>query len=561
MDALRNCLNLPMLRKSLANLPKNLDDTYARILCSIEEEHKEHALHILQWLVSSTRPLTIEEVAEVIAIDVTTEPMFDAERRFLDKRDILQVCSSLVTTVEVVKESAMGRETYTELRLAHFSVKEYLLSKRVQSGPASWYSITESDSNVYIGEACLAYLLHFDEPEFFSSNGMDEFPLARYASKYWFHHARYATKDTSTINDLTTELLVSGKHAYENMIWLYDPDSQRQESTVAKRSKPAPSPLYYVSHTGLIEVAALLLAKSADVNASGGQCGSALEAAAAWGNEDIVKLLLKEGANVDFLGGFYGCALQAAAAKGFVRIVDFLLTAGAHVNSQGGEYGNSLQAASFEGHHLIVEKLLAYGADVNAERGRYGNALLAAASEGHAKVVKQLLVAEADPNADGGFFGRALHEASGRGHTKVVELLLEYGAEVNGVAGDRDALQAAAFEGQHQIVELLLQGGADINAQGGYYATALQAASSGGSARVIELLLAAGANVNCVGGTFGNALQAGVYKGHKRVVELLLLHGADPKMRGRYGNALQVAIFRGHDQIADMLRASLLLDA
>jgi hypothetical protein len=50
-------------------LPPTLDKTYDRILCAIAAEDAEYAVHMLLWLVFSERPLTVDEVAEVIAIE------------------------------------------------------------------------------------------------------------------------------------------------------------------------------------------------------------------------------------------------------------------------------------------------------------------------------------------------------------------------------------------------------------------------------------------------------------------------------------------------------------
>ncbi|KAH0541723.1 hypothetical protein FGG08_003815 [Glutinoglossum americanum] len=125
LDALVNCLNLPILRKALASLPKTLDDTYARILEQIEEEHSQNALKVLEWLAYSARPLQLKEVAEVITVDIEGNPRVGPERRCPEPLDIL-ICSSLVTLT-----------TNGEVRLAHFSVKEYLASKRIQDGPDS----------------------------------------------------------------------------------------------------------------------------------------------------------------------------------------------------------------------------------------------------------------------------------------------------------------------------------------------------------------------------------------------------------------------------------------
>src|SRR5580704_17268084 len=95
LDVLRNCIKLDKLRKALRSLPKTLDETYDRILSNIEEEYKEEAFRVPQWLVFSARPVTVEEVVEVLATDLDTA--FDPQQRLPVPRDILTICSSLVT--------------------------------------------------------------------------------------------------------------------------------------------------------------------------------------------------------------------------------------------------------------------------------------------------------------------------------------------------------------------------------------------------------------------------------------------------------------------------------
>ena len=59
-----------------------------------------------------------------------------------------------------------------------------------------------------------------------------------------------------------------------------------------------------------------------------------------------MKQLLENGAEVNAKGGEYGSALQAASFRGDKAIVKLLLENGAEVNAKGGEYGNALQAAA-----------------------------------------------------------------------------------------------------------------------------------------------------------------------------------------------------------------------
>lgn len=560
LDGLGNCLNLPMLRKALKSLPKTLDETYARVLCNIDEEHSENALKMLRWLTYSARPLQIEEIAEVVAVDVEDDPRFDSERRFPEPRDILIMCSSLVTMTAEETENphaeTIGEQVRGEhVRLAHFSVKEYLVSERIRAGPAIRYSIRAIDANVSIAEICLAYLLLFDRPTSSKSRILGEFPLARYAARYWTQHARWAGKGASEIHQMTLELFLSKRDAYINWIWLFNPDRPWRKSDIIERPKNVPLPLYHASLAGLVESVILLLETGPDVNAQGGEYGNALQAASREGYDEIVQRLLDAGADANAQGGLYGNALQAASFHGHSQIVQGLLDAGAEVNAQGGKYANALHAASREGHDRIVQQLLDAGADANAQGGFYGNALQAASFYGHDQVVQRLLDVGAEVNMQRGMYGNALQAASRNGHDQVVQQLLNAGADANAYGGEYgNAVTAASRGGFDQVVQQLLEKGADLNAQGGKYGNALQAASVSGHEQVIQRLLNAGADVNAQGGLYGNALQTASGYGHYNVVQRLLDAGADVNAHGgEYNNALQAASVNGHDRIVQRL--------
>jgi hypothetical protein len=325
LDALTKCLNLRKLREAMADLPNTLDGTYDRILCSIDKEYSQDAFRILQWLVYSGRPLRIEEVVDVIAVEINDDPRFDLDRRLPDPRDILTICSSLVaTTVETIKQPS-GTIAGDYVRLAHFSVKEYLVSKRIQDGPAAQFSIQEIPASASIAAICVAYLLQFDKPDSLTDQTVKKFPLARYAARFWTQHAQIAGENQDTMQSLIMELLLSNIHGYINCIRLFDPEipwSEEPDTTMDLTETF--SPLHYTSLTGLIVSVRLLLEAGADVNAQGGR---------------------------------YGNALQAASVRGHDQVVQRLLEAGADVNAQGGEHGNALRAASVGGHDQVVQRL------------------------------------------------------------------------------------------------------------------------------------------------------------------------------------------------------------
>src|ERR1700727_2733560 len=70
LEALRLCFPAN-LRRTLEELPKSLDETYMHILKEINNANREHAYRLLQCLAVASRPLRVEELAEVLAFDLT----------------------------------------------------------------------------------------------------------------------------------------------------------------------------------------------------------------------------------------------------------------------------------------------------------------------------------------------------------------------------------------------------------------------------------------------------------------------------------------------------------
>jgi ankyrin repeat domain-containing protein 50 len=85
-----------------------------------------------------------------------------------------------------------------------------------------------------------------------------------------------------------------------------------------------------------------LLERGADINAKGGGCGSALEAASARCHETVVQLLIDRGVKMG------GMEIMAAARGGHKEIVQFLIDKGAEMN------GNEIGAAAIGRHEKIV---------------------------------------------------------------------------------------------------------------------------------------------------------------------------------------------------------------
>ena len=85
------------------------------------------------------------------------------------------------------------------LKLAHFSIKEYLISEHIQKHSQkqiAQFSLTKELSHSVISQICLAYLLQFSKSQL-DKNIEKSSPLAIYAAKEWIFHVKSGSNDKS----------------------------------------------------------------------------------------------------------------------------------------------------------------------------------------------------------------------------------------------------------------------------------------------------------------------------------------------------------------------------
>jgi hypothetical protein len=208
IDVLENCLDYRSLRSALASLPKTLDETYGRILRAIPSEHKQYATILLQLVTFSEQPIRIEEAIDAIAVETDKQPYFSPKYRMPDPQEISRYCSSLVAVVPV-EEYGFGEDNMAlVLQLAHFSVKEYLTSNRLDDEIA--LDFQECHARAMIARVCLAYLLHFGE-EVAASDIMESFPFTGYAAQSWMTNAVGAQDTDDRTLQLIEQLFFKGR--------------------------------------------------------------------------------------------------------------------------------------------------------------------------------------------------------------------------------------------------------------------------------------------------------------------------------------------------------------
>ena len=230
----------------------------------IGKQNWEYAHRLFQCVAAASRPLRVEELAEFLAFDLDTEstPIFRADWRSEDPAyAVRSTCSSLLAVVDVYGSPV--------IQFAHFSVKEYLTSKRLAEAKhtISRFYVSMTPAHTVVAQACLAVLLHLDED--ITMDDLKNYPLAVYAAKHWVTHAQFEDVSPKIENEMK-RLFEPSNHHVAVCVWIYDPTPDRRRFYRSERpSRSSASPLHYAAFLGLRDVVEFLIVeRTQDVNPS-----------------------------------------------------------------------------------------------------------------------------------------------------------------------------------------------------------------------------------------------------------------------------------------------------
>ena len=533
LEALRPCFP-NNLRRKLEELPQSLDETYQRILKEINNANREQSYQLLQCLAVARRPLRVDELAEVLALDIDARgiPTFNANWRWEDhEAAVLSACSSLVSVV--IDDGSRV------VQFSHFSVKEFLTSDRLASmKDVSQFHIADEPSHLILAQACVGALLSVHDRTF--EDSVKDIPLLLYADQYWGEHA-HVGKVELRIQDPLDYLFDLDKPHFEalfrrgsftNDVQYFsapsDEDSDEdpkgvltpaatfffacqhrlrrlaerlivsnQQQIIGFRAYGWPL-LHWVVSVRLIEAARLLLAHGADIN-------SRINYAT---QSPLELFVVRPGDNAD-------------------EIENSLQISGADVSSEDSSDSNSDDEDS--GH-----------SDSNSDNMDSGfTPLHVAVSERNLGMCRMLLEHEADVHAQADEGITPLYLALLLDRLEIANILLEYTSEVNskGAHGSTPLLFASE-SGSPRFVQLLLDRNADMHVRDDDGDTPLHCAAISGRLKVVQLLLGLNMEVNSrnnEGSTPLHLASAGYKKGNPDIVRLLLDHGADTRARNLMG--------------------------
>jgi len=489
----------------LAELPETLDATYERILQEIPKSNQVHAHRLLQCLTVAVRPLRVEELAEILAVDFDTSegiPKLNEALRWEDQEQaVLSACSSLIAVIK--DEDEDEDEDSRVVQFSHFSVKEFLTSDRLATSKmdaSRYHHIPLEPAHTIMAQACLSVLLRLD-PHIDKASTSD-FPLALYAAQHFGDHAEFE-RVLSHIWDGVDHLLDADKSHFTVWFRIYR-DHRTNEG-------PDVTPLYYVSRRGYRGLVDYLISKRPEDMNVGGYYGTPLHAALERGHADVAQLLLRHCVDVDIRGYQDRTPLHLAAGHGFLGVTRTLVERNADINARD-RSGNTPLHRTMNDWHLQSERTQDCRLDV----------------------VIFLLEHGADPDAKNDEHQTPLHHASVFGSVKGVQLMLEHGANINArTRGGHTPLHRVLFNLDDnydtldmflETIRCLLEHGADIDALDDDHATPLHLASYYGCVKGARLLLEHGANVHLEDKKGRTPFQVALEERQTKITQLLSEH-------------------------------------
>nr|XP_032642453.1 ankyrin-3 isoform X10 [Chelonoidis abingdonii] len=315
------------------------------------------------------------------------------------------------------------------------------------------------------------------------------------------------------------------------------------------------TPLHIAAHYGNINVATLLLNRSAAVDFTARNDITPLHVASKRGNANMVKLLLDRGAKIDAKTRDGLTPLHCGARSGHEQVVKMLLDRGAPILSKTKNGLSPLHMATQGDHLNCVQLLIQHSVPVDDVTNDYLTALHVAAHCGHFKVAKVLLDEKANPNAKALNGFTPLHIACKKNRIKVMELLLKHGASIQAVTeSGLTPIHVAAFMGHVNIVSQLMHHGASPNTTNVRGETALHMAARAGQAEVVRYLVQNGAQVEAKAKDDQTPLHISARLGKADIVQQLLQQGASPNAATTSGyTPLHLAAREGHEDVASVL--------
>ena len=604
-DRLLQSRSNKILRETVQSMPRGLNESYSRtwkVISNLEPDRRDRVINLLRWLAFANRPLSVQELAECLSIEVEGgEVAFDAadvptiDEIYIDD-EIKEPCGSLL-------DFRYGRgnpaPNLRMVHLIHASVRDFLIE--VLPSPSLTLGTVTSESssvahNLWLAALCIKFLNSPDAWSLQRDNNQQSFLI--YATQAWYKHIWAAEGKYEPIVNLVNDFMAPGNRHFAKWASFYEyryRDSAPQLGRVSSTNRN----FYYACLFGLCPTMELLHNTGVvNLNTVSEQSGTPLHAACCHGHTGAFARLLRWGADTTLTWGRLGdtltvaayfdrlqmvrsiledddatkswtsskqLAMMRAAKNGHLTIVKLLIEYGANVETRNSTtalmgykhiaefFTTPLHLTVESGHLHVVEYLISHGASLQAVDRDGLTSLHLAAESNQMEVLKCLLEHGANIHATSEH-GTPLHLAVQRGHVQVATELLDKGARADSLSSQHlTPLHDAATHGQVNLIHLLLESGADIDSQDTLGITPLIYAGMANQIHAVKALILGGADVSAQRDSGWTILSYAVLKGNIDLLKLVLDEGARSQTLYDGWTSLHLAAEKGFVEILKLL--------
>lgn len=593
--ALRGSMNRQQLLESLDEAPSSLDEVYSRHwhnIMSRPQRYVSQALRILRWAALSIRPMTVQEIAEAVLIDLKTDgdlPIDPEELPLMIDQDyidseIMALCGPFLDLKSPTREHGLTGKEWQTVHLVHASAKDFIFSRIAPDV----LDEQEGREHAVLARLCLHFIKfpRVWQQDAGHNAANPTLGFLGYASDFWVHHYR---QGMPFINAETRHLVGS---MFSQLSPIWDAWTRRFDLQSGwtldylqdeKTEGLSPGPLRYASSLNLPSIVKHLIDRGEPIDERSRDGRSALGVASLRGNVDIVGILLEQGASQEIrdhtgllpihlatIGGHVGVVrtllrsheevvnaldlrkkspLILSCDLGRFELAQVMLEKGADVNSVDVHGSGPLHKAIRGGHESITRLLIDYGADINLAEPRQIRPIHISCYFGNDAATNLLLASGVEVNVPMDHELRAIHLVSLKGHLNTLKRLLAKGADLHvRDASGTTSLHIAVSVGQSDVVKRLLEAGADARASDHRGMTPLHFAAVTGDVTSMEALLRAGARRSDVNNEGMTALHLAAKAGHIEAMRCLIEAAEiNPSTvpDQREANALHVADIQG----------------
>ena len=390
--------------------------------------------------------MTLGQVAEAVLVGREQHSM-DLGTQFRDVHDLLDLCSSFVCLVGTPPLESCIQFFRTEfdrqqinsdadvfLRLAHSSVKEYILSDKANIATLSMHRLTPGLAQHSMAEVCLIYLNRFNEQNLIRDEDFRRHPFLVYAAyNWWFHYDELPAEEEDSVVDLLLTFIDTHHYgyAYRNWLGFLEGWSSMDHQT--------PAPIAALSSLGAPRAIRAIVENAAEVHVTEDVIRESLNFASRQGCEAVVQVLLDAGDRLNRAGvidaSLLSQALSEATRRGFTAMVELLIRRGA--TAEGLDYSFVLRIAARQDKLNFVKLLLDYSTTNCNKIELFYGALQAAILVGQRSITEYLMErsAEIDITAREDLYFPTLRTAFFERDDSTVQLLISraFGPETSNI--------------------------------------------------------------------------------------------------------------------------------